>query len=81
MALKTVRITRKGQVTIPKHIRDFLKSDLIGFDIIDNSVVVVPVESAAGSLSKYAKAHIPLENIRDTAWKETIDAKFGKKDS
>jgi len=77
--LRTVKITRKGQVTIPKRIRDFLKSDVVEFDVIDNRVVVVPVESAAGSLSKYAKGYTPLESVRDTAWKEAMDVKFGKK--
>lgn len=79
MELRTVKITRKGQVTIPKRIRDFLKSDVVEFNVIDNRVVVVPVDSAAGSLSAYAKEHKPLENVRDTAWKEAMDAKFGKK--
>ena len=81
MELRTVKITRKGQVTIPKRIRDFLKSDVVEFDVIDNKVVVLPVESAAGSLSKYAKGYTPLENVRDAAWKEAMDVKFSKKTS
>ena len=81
MGLRSVKITRKGQVTIPKRIRDFLKSDVVEFDVVDNKVVVVPVESAAGSLSKYAKEYVPLEKIRDSAWKEATDAKFGSKAS
>jgi AbrB family looped-hinge helix DNA binding protein len=79
MELKTVKITRKGQVTIPKRIRDFLKSDVVEFNVIDNRVVVSPVDSAAGFLSEYAREHVPLENIRDAAWKEAIGAKLGKK--
>jgi bifunctional DNA-binding transcriptional regulator/antitoxin component of YhaV-PrlF toxin-antitoxin module len=79
MEPRAVKITRKGQVTIPKRIRDFLKSDVVKFDVIDNKVVVVPVESAAGSLSKYAKGYTPIEGVRDAAWKEAMDAKFGPK--
>jgi bifunctional DNA-binding transcriptional regulator/antitoxin component of YhaV-PrlF toxin-antitoxin module len=50
MELRTVRITRKGQVTMPKRIRDFLKSDVVEFSVIDNKVVV-PYESAIRLLS------------------------------
>jgi len=67
MELRAMKITRKGQVTIPKRIREFLKSDVVEFDVIDNKVVVVPVESAAGSLSKYAKGYTSLKDVRDKA--------------
>jgi AbrB family looped-hinge helix DNA binding protein len=81
MELRTVKITRKGQVTIPKRIREFLKSDVVEFDVIDNKVVVVPVESTAGSLRKYAKGYTPLKDVRDAAWKEAVHAGSGDKAS
>jgi bifunctional DNA-binding transcriptional regulator/antitoxin component of YhaV-PrlF toxin-antitoxin module len=79
--LRTVKITRKGQVTLPRRIRDFLKSDVIEFAVIDDRVVVIPVDSAAGSLSEYAKEHVSVEKIESTVWKEAINAKYGKKTS
>jgi len=81
MELRAMKITRKGQVTIPKRIREFLKSDVVEFDVIDDKVVVVPVESAAGSLSKYAKGYTTFKDVRDKAWKEAVHAKFGDKAS
>lgn len=66
------RISRKGQVTIPKPIREKLKVNSEGgvlFLVEDNEVKLkgVPGVQAtilAGSLKKYAKGHIPLVTIR-----------------
>ncbi len=66
----TAKITSKGQVTIPKLIRDYLKSQIIEFEIEDEKVVIRPVESAAGRLKKYANINlIPGEK---TAWEKSI---------
>lgn len=32
--------------------------------------MVKPVKSVGGSLKKYAKKHIPLEEIRETVWEQ-----------
>lgn len=74
-----VKITSKGQVTIPKNIRDILKSDTVEFDIIDGNVVVKPVKSVGGSLSRYAKEYVPFKNIRDKVWKEAVIDKTRRK--
>ncbi len=62
------RLTEKGQVTIPKKIRDKLKSEAVVFEILDGTVIIKPVRSVAGALQKYAKAHIPFEESRERAW-------------
>jgi len=79
-----VKITRKGQVTIPKKIRDILKTNSVYFEIVNNNIVVRPVRDAAGSLSEYAKnvrAGIPFEKIKEKAWEEAIREKTSKKSS
>jgi len=53
--LTTTRITKKGQVTIPRKIRERLDSQIIEFAIVGNDIVIRPVKSVAGSLSSYAK--------------------------
>jgi len=66
------RISRKGQVTIPKPIRERLKVNSEGgvlFLVEDNEVKLKGIPGAqatilAGSLKKYAKGHIPLATIR-----------------
>ena len=40
MASASVKITKKGQVTIPKEIRERLKATAVYFAVIDNDVVV-----------------------------------------
>lgn len=66
------RVSRKGQVTIPKPIRERLKIQNEGgilFLIEDNEVKLKGIPGAqatilAGSLKKYAKKHVPLATIR-----------------
>lgn len=71
----TAKITSKGQVTIPRKIRDVLKSNTIEFEVINGSVVVRPVSSVGGSLSAYAKGHKAIREIRDKVWEEVVHAK------
>ena len=66
------RISKKGQVTIPKPIREKLKIEKEGgvlFLVEDNEIKIkgIPGEQAvvlAGSLKRYAKEHVPLNKIR-----------------
>jgi len=66
------RISKKGQVTIPKPIREKLKIEKEGgvlFLVEDNEVKLkgIPGEQAfllAGSLNRYAKEHVPLNEVR-----------------
>jgi AbrB family looped-hinge helix DNA binding protein len=75
------KITRKGQVTIPRKIREKLNSEVIEFDVMeDNNVVLRPVKSVAGSLSDYAKKKPgSFAEIRGKAWEKVVREKYGKK--
>lgn len=75
----TVKITRKGQVTIPKEIRNLIGSDIIEFESRDGNIIVKPVKSVAGSLRKYAKKYVPLEHIREKIWEKSVHDRVGKK--
>ncbi len=75
----TAKITSKGQVTIPKKIRDLLKSDTVEFELVSGNVVVKPVRSVGGSLSRYAKEYVPLKDIRDDVWKGVVSGRVAKK--
>jgi len=67
------KISKKGQITIPKPIREKLKIKKDGavlFLVEDNEVKLIGVpgvqpEQLAGSLKKYAKKYVPLNNIRE----------------
>lgn len=84
MPTAAVKITKKGQVTIPKEIRDKLKTNTIYFDVEGDTVVVKPVRDAAGSLSEYARNVKPgtsMRQIKDKAWEEAVREKSDKKSS
>ncbi len=71
---KIAKVTSKGQVTIPKEIRDHLNSQVIEFEIEDDKVVVRPVKRVAGNLKRYANPDfIPREK---TAWEKAVKDKY-----
>lgn len=69
----TVKITSKGQVTLPKTIRDFLDSQFVEFEIEHDKVLIKPVKSVGGSLAKYAKTYTPIEEAREQTWSKVAD--------
>lgn len=68
-------VTSRGQVTLPKCIREFLQSRLIEFELRDQVVMVRPVKSVGGSLAAYADRPHPISEIRDSTWKEVARGK------
>lgn len=84
MMTAAVKITRKGQVTIPKEIREKLKVNAVYFEVEDDTVMVKPVRDAAGSLREYAGnvKHISsMRQVKEKAWEEAVREKTGKKSS
>lgn len=82
MTSTAVKITRKGQITIPKKIRDVLRSSAVYFEVKDDIVMVKPVRDAAGSLHEFAvnvKQGVSLKQMKDNAWEVAVRAKTGKK--
>ncbi len=81
MITETVKITSKGQITIPKEIRKRLQSTAVFFEVVNEDIVVRPVKDAAGSLSAYAKNAEPSlsgPSMKEQAWEEGVHEKFGK---
>ena len=81
METEAVKITQKGQVTIPKRIRDKLNATSVYFEVVNDEVVVRPVRDAAGSLSEYAGKVTPdlsIKQMKDRAWKEAVHEKASK---
>lgn len=84
MTTAAVKITRKGQVTIPKEVRDKLKANAVYFEVKDDIVMVKPVRNAAGSLREYAgnvKPGVSMKQMKDKAWEAAVREKTGKKSS
>ncbi|HTF99822.1 MAG TPA: AbrB/MazE/SpoVT family DNA-binding domain-containing protein [Nitrospirota bacterium] len=84
MTTTAVKITRKGQVTIPKEIRDKLKANAVYFEVEDDVIMVKPVRDAAGSLREFAKnvkASSSMKQMKDKAWEAAVRDKTAKKSS
>jgi len=76
----TAKITQKGQVTIPRKIREKLRTEVIEFDIVNDQIIIRPISSVAGSLSAYGKKEsLPFREAREKAWDEMSREKYGKK--
>jgi bifunctional DNA-binding transcriptional regulator/antitoxin component of YhaV-PrlF toxin-antitoxin module len=77
----TSKITDKGQVTLPRAVRNFLGESVIEFEIEDTAVVLRPVSSVGGNLRKYAKNYQPLKKIRNQVAEEIANDKIKKHSS
>lgn len=71
----TAKITSKGQITLPRKIRDALGSNTVEIEVEEGRVVLLPVKSVAGALGKYAKHAVPLAEVREKVWEEVANAK------
>lgn len=79
MSFRTVKITSKGQATIPKEIRDLLNSDVVEFEVVEGTVVIKPVHSVGASLKGYSKGRGPLKDIREAVWGGAVRERASKK--
>jgi AbrB family looped-hinge helix DNA binding protein len=84
MSTTSNKITRKGQVTIPKEIRKKLNAEAVYFEVKGSDILVKPVRDAAGSLSEYAgnaRTGESMRQIKEKAWEEAVREKTNKKSS
>jgi len=73
---KTAKISSKGQITLPKTVRDFLHTDILRVVIEDDEVRIQPVRNVAGSLKRYAKKAVSMEQAREEAWDQVAHEKY-----
>ena len=78
--VKTVKISSKGQITLPKAMRDALGTNVVTVTAKDGSLVIDPLPNLAGALKKYAKdPPIPFAEERERAWILEMEAKYGRR--
>lgn len=65
MNFKSIRITDQGQITIPKEIRDIIKSQTIMLQIKDGIVSIIPILDVGGCLSHFNKKETLNNNEED----------------
>ena len=73
---KNTKLSKKGQITLPKKVREYLGSDIVKVVIENDQVRLEPLKDLAGSLSPYAKAYIPFEEARERAWETALNEKY-----
>jgi AbrB family looped-hinge helix DNA binding protein len=71
----TAKITSKGQVTIPKAVREALKGDVVEFQVAKGQVILKAVKSVGGALRAYSKETKAFSEIREKVWGEVVDEK------
>ena len=80
MYVNTVSISPRGQIVLPKKVRELLKSDVISVEVNeDDQIFISPVRDLGASLSAYQKeASLPFEAIREQVWKDSIHGSSNK---
>ncbi len=72
---KAVKISGKGQITLPKRIREILASDVVKIVVEEGVVRIEPVKDVGGSLRSYAKRYVEMKKARGKAWEEAMREK------
>ena len=76
---KTAKVSSKGQITLPKAVRDFLHTDILRVVIEDDEVRIQPVRNVGGSLKRYAKKDVSMEQAREAAWDQVVHEKYPRR--
>ncbi len=74
----TAKITSKGQVTIPRAIRETLKGDVVEFQVAEGQVILKAVKSVGGALRAYSGEPMAFSEIREKVWEKVVDEKTKK---
>ncbi len=61
--MSIVKITKKGQITIPIEIRKKLGTNIIEIEEENGKIIIKPIKNLAGALKKYAKKKERLDKI------------------
>jgi AbrB family looped-hinge helix DNA binding protein len=73
------KISQKGQIAIPKKIRDQLDTDILEIEMKEKQIILRPINSIieiGGSLNKYSRELINREKKEKTVWENHVKEKF-----
>lgn len=63
--VKVIKITKKGQITVPAEYRKKLKNNVVEVYIEDEKLVIKPVQELGGILYQYAMKDKPIDKIME----------------
>jgi AbrB family looped-hinge helix DNA binding protein len=74
MYISTITLSSKGQIVLPKKVRDVLNSSILSLEVNDsNQVILSPLQNLAGSLFAYKKnTDLSFDEIRVKAWEDSM---------
>lgn len=77
MNSKTISISPRGQITLPKKLRDLFKTNSIRLEIIDDShAMISPIPDVGGAISEFKKkTDLSFEQVRNQSWANSINNK------
>ena len=81
MLVRSITISDKGQIAIPKEFIKHLGSKVIKLEILNNNEVrMIPVKDVGGSLADFAKKNLSndFNDIKNQAWDRVTKEKFAK---
>ena len=80
MVKTAARVSRSGQITLPRTVRAALGTDRVRIILENGRVVIEPLPDSGGSLQRYArKPRIPFKQERDQAWEAVIRDKYKRR--
>jgi bifunctional DNA-binding transcriptional regulator/antitoxin component of YhaV-PrlF toxin-antitoxin module len=81
MISRTLLIGSRGQITLPKKLRDLFKTNTIVLELVDNQhAVISPVADVGGVISEFKKeTNLSFEEIRNNAWIDSTEAREDKR--
>lgn len=59
----TIKITKKGQITIPAKFRKKLGTDIVKIEMQGEKIIIEPIKKLGGIFSKYAIKDKSIEEI------------------
>lgn len=70
MISKTLSIGARGQITLPKKLRDLFKTNAVVLELVDNQhAVISPVPDVGGAVAQFKKeTDLTFDEIRNNAW-------------
>lgn len=74
MYVNTLSISSRGQIVLPKRVREILQSDVISLEVNEqDQVLISPIRDLGGSLAAYQKeTPLAFETIRAQAWHDNM---------
>lgn len=76
---RVVKVSPKGQITLPRGVRELLHSDTVRIVADEDTIRIEPVRDLAGSLSRYALPSVSPDQEKDTAWTEAMREKHPRR--